>query len=140
MADLAKEIHDQNRFFDALRINRIIVNPAVAGYPPLFLLCSEKRAGTHYDFAVGLNFEEFNTVLMKGAASKDRIPVAARLGETLIPTTRVQNSFLLKDVLGYPLQVLNLAIHTRVRKFVTEPPNSEDPLYYFKVRRVAQAE
>ena len=133
MIDLGQSFYEKKHFFNNLMIHQIIVNPTVENYPPVFLLCKERRGNRRCEYALGASLQKLNTILMKGVSSARRMSISERLAEIFIPTERKSKSFKVSDIIGVPLQVDNLDLTTELKCFSSEPDEDETPLFFFEV-------
>ncbi|MCA1762937.1 MAG: hypothetical protein LC664_08095 [Flavobacteriales bacterium] len=133
MIDLGQEFFENRHFFGGLSVHQIILNPPAEGYPPVFLLCREKKAGRYCEYAVGLRLTQLNKLLMKGVSSKSRMAVCERLSELLVPEEQVSKNFRLREVLGTPLRINGISVYAEVRQYITEPPGESAPMYFFEI-------
>ncbi|HKL02140.1 MAG TPA: hypothetical protein VJ911_00640 [Cryomorphaceae bacterium] len=133
MIDLGQEFFENRHFFGGLSVHQIILNPPAEGYPPIFLLCREKKAGRYCEYAVGLSLTKLNELLMKGVTSKSRMAVCERLAELLLPEENVGKNFKLQEVIGTPLRINGISLYAEVRQFITEPPIEMAPMYFFEI-------
>jgi len=133
MIDLGQSFYEKKHFFNSLMIHQIIVNPTVENYPPVFLLCKERRGRRRCEYALGASLEKLNSILMDGVSSTRRMSLAERLAEIFIPTERKSKSFKVSEVIGAPLRVDNIDLTTELKCFSSEIQEDEAPLFFFEV-------
>lgn len=133
MIDLGQSFYEKKHFFNSLLIHQIIVNPTVENYPPVFLLCKERRGKRRCEYALGASLEKLNSILMDGVSSTRRISLAERLAEIFIPTEKKSKSFKVSEVIGVPLRIDNIDLTTELKCFSSEPDQGETPLFFFEV-------
>jgi len=132
MIDLGQTLFRKHYFFQRFEIHQILLNPKVGGYPPLFLLCRERRGKQLCEFIIGLDFSKFNDLLMQISEGEKRIDLAEAVAEQLIeskPSAELSVSY----ITGKPLVVSDLDLFTRVRRFLADPKDAKNALYYFQV-------
>ena len=114
-------------------IHQIIVNPSVENYPPVFLLCKERRGKRRCEYALGASLEKLNSILMEGVSSTRRMSLSERLAEIFIPREKKSKSFKVSEVIGAPLRVDNIDLTTELKCFSSEIQEDEAPLFFFEV-------
>lgn len=133
MIDLGQSFYEKKHFFNSLLIHQIIVNPTVENYPPVFLLCKERRGRRRCEYALGASLEKLNSILMSGVNSARRMSLSERLAEIFIPTEKKSKSFKVSEVIGAPLRIDNIDLTTELKCFSSEIQEDETPLFFFEV-------
>lgn len=132
MIDLGKSLYeDRQHFFNRLQVCRIIVNPVIKGYPPIFLICRDKQGHQPVEYVLAVTFEQMNKILMQIPNSDQRTCIAEELAQSLIPKPKT-HEFSMRKCFGKPLRVSGLNIRTTLKRFVTEPQDEESALYFFE--------
>lgn len=132
MIDLGQTLFRKHYFFQKIELHQILINPRIKGYPPIFLLCREKRGSKHYEFIVGMNFERLNELLMKIPESQKRLDLSAEIAKYLIPK-ECTAEISVPQVVGKAIVLTDLDLFTRVRRFNLDPDDVKNALYYFQV-------
>ncbi len=122
--------HKVDFHFDTLSASRIIVNPQAARYPAIFLLC--RRDHSDPPFLIGLELNQMNWLLMEVFDKKNRIDIAARLGE-ILSHAQPWGELLLRDNMRNGLSLNNVNFNTRLHRFALDDLQDEDPLYFFEL-------
>lgn len=132
MIDLGKSLYEnRNHFFDHINVGRVIVNPVIKGYPPIFLICTTRQGKQPVEFIMGLSFTQMNELLMKVKSNDQRLTVAEELASSLIPNPKTYE-FSLRKFFGKPLKITGLNLKTTIKKFITEPEDEGEALYFFE--------
>lgn len=132
MIDLGKSLYeDRQHFFNRIDVCRIIVNPVIKGYPPIFLICKDKRGKETVEYVIGITFEQMNNLLMHIPNSDQRICIAEELAQSLIPKPGTYE-FSMRKCFGKPLRITRLEMYTTLKRFVTEPKEEASTLYFFE--------
>jgi hypothetical protein len=132
MIDLGKSLYEsKNHFFDQVNIGRVIVNPVIKGYPPIFLICTARQGKQPVEFIMGLSFTQMNQLLMNVKSIEQRLTVAEELASSLIPNPKT-HEFSLRKFFGKPLKITGLNLKTKIKKFITEPEDENETLYFFE--------
>lgn len=132
MIDLGKSLYEsKNHFFDQINVGRVIVNPVLKGYPPIFLICTSRQGTQPVEFIMGISFTQMNQLLMNVKNNDQRITVAEELAQSLIPNPTT-HEFSLRKFFGKPLKITGLNLKTTIKKFITEPEDENEALYFFE--------
>ncbi len=132
MIDLGKSLFEDREYrFDRLRITKLVINPEVKGYPPIFLICRDRQGGMPVEFALAVNYEQMNQLIMSVGEVSERIAVAEAIADTLIPKPRSHN-YNMNELIGHHLTIRDIQIKTRLKRFITEPKDEESTLYFFE--------
>ena len=133
MKDIGQNFYEQKEYyFREISVARIIINPSVKGYPPLFLVCNGRFGSKHGCYIVALSFLQLNKLLMNRVENGTRLTIAERLTDFLIPGER-SGEICIRKILGHNLHIPNLDITTRVHKFNSDESTEFEPLYYFQL-------
>lgn len=133
MKDIGQNFYEQKEYyFREISVARIIINPSVTGYPPLFLVCNGRFGSKRGCYIVALSFLQLNKLLMNRVENGTRLTIAERLTDFLIPGER-SGEICIRKILGHNLHIPNLDITTRVHKFNSDESTDFEPLYYFQL-------
>lgn len=132
MIDIGQNFYEEKAFyFNRLSVFRIIINPKVKGYPPLFLLCKGRFGSKNGVFSIALNFLQLNRLMMGAMPNADRLLLAEWLTDFLLPDEH-SGEINLNTLFGKPVVLESLDLTTHVQRFHSETACSE-PLYYFQL-------
>lgn len=132
MIDIGQIFYEEKAFFfNKLLVYRILINPKVKGYPPLFLICRGPFGSKDGGFAIALTFLQLNRLLMQNMPNDRRLVICEQLADFLIPCDRT-GEIKLDKLFGGPVRFENLDLITHVHRFRSEPAGSE-PVYYFQL-------
>ncbi len=132
MIDLGQSLYGKNYFFQKLTAYRLIVNPDAEGYPPLFLLCKERRGNRRCEYVIGMTYSQFNSFLMSTYRGMKRNKIAEWLADQVI-TDSVGGEFSFMRQIGHPMVVKNVDLATTIKRHEDEAPVNKTPLYFFQV-------
>ncbi len=133
MRDIGQNFYEAKEYyFSNLSISRIIINPDVRGYPPLFMVCSGVFGSKEGVYVLALSFLQINKLLMKSVNNSLRLTVCAELADFLIPNDRSGEICLFKT-LGHDLEICNVDLTTRVNRFNSDESTEGEALYYFQL-------
>lgn len=132
MLDIGQNFFEERVFyFNRLSIFRIIINPSVKGYPPLFLICKGKFGAKVGAFGIALSFLQLNRLMMGSMPNADRLLLAEHLTDYLIPNQK-SGEIKVDSIFGGPLILENLDLTTKVHHFRSDDLDAT-PLYYFQL-------
>lgn len=133
MRNIGQNFYEANEYyFNNLSVSRIIINPSVRGYPPLFLVCHGTFGSKEAAYVVALSFLQINKLLMASVDTSQRLEVASLLADFLIPDER-SGEICLRKILGRDLHIENLDLTTRLHRFNADEPADDEALYYFQL-------
>ena len=133
MRDIGQHFYEEKEYyFNQIAISRIIINPSVRGYPPLFMVCSGDFGSKQAYYILAMNFLQINKLLMKSVENSTRLILAEKLTDFLIPGDR-SGEICIRKTLGEALTITNLDITTRVHRFNSDSTTEDEPLYYFQL-------
>jgi len=133
MKDIGQNFYEEKEYyFNQISVSRIIINPSVRGYPPLFLVCTGEFGSKKAYYVLAMNFLQLNKLLMKSVENSTRLILAERLTDFLIPGDR-SGEICLRKILGESLTITNLDLTTRVHRFNSDATAKDEPLYYFQL-------
>ena len=105
------------------------------GYPPIFLICRDRRGERRCEFIIGLTFEQLNQILMHAIDNEERNLIAEKIGDFLM-SAKKSAEISIANLLGSPLTLQGLDLSTRIRKFEAEPHREDQALYYFQLLEI----
>lgn len=133
MRDIGQNFYEEKAYyFNQISVSRIIINPSVRGYPPLFMVCSGNFGSKSAYYILAMSFLQLNKLLMKSVENSTRLILAEKLTDFLIPGDR-SGEICVRKTLGEALTITNLDITTRVHRFNSDANTVDDPLYYFQL-------
>lgn len=133
MRDIGQNFYEAKEYyFSKLSVSKIIINPNVRGYPPLFMVCSGIFGSKKGSYVLALSFLQVNKLLMGSLNNSDRLDVAAKLAEFLIPNEH-SGEICLRKTLGTDLKISNIDLTTRVHRFNSDDSTEGEALYYFQL-------
>jgi len=133
MQDIGQNFYEEKAYyFNQISVAKIIINPSVRGYPPLFMVCSGNFGSKKATYILAMNFLQLNKLLMKSVENSTRLILAETLTDFLIPGDR-SGEICIRKVLGEILTITNLDLTTQVHRFNSDSPAVDEPLYYFQL-------
>jgi|SRR5690606_31559401 len=133
MRDIGQNFYETKEYyFNNLSVSKIIINPAVRGYPPLFLVCTGTFGSKKGSYVLALSFLQINKLLMGSLDNSERLDVAAKLAEFLIPNEH-SGEICLRKALGTDLKITDVDLTTRVHRFNSDESTEGEALYYFQL-------
>ncbi len=133
MRDIGQNFYEEKEYyFSTLSVSKIIINPSVRGYPPLFMVCSGLFGSKKASYVLALNFLQLNKLLMQSLDNRSRLIIAEKLTDFLIPNDR-SGEICVRKALGGELQISNIDLTTRVHRFNSDESTEGEPLYYFQL-------
>ena len=135
MIDIGQDFYEEKAYyFNQIAALRIIINPNVKGYPPLFLVCKGKFGSRTGAYIIALSFLQLNKLMMEVMENDLRLQLAEKLTDFLIPRDR-SGEINLVEFFGEPLSLEGLDLATRVNRFRSDATDNE-PLYYFQLSEI----